>query len=250
MTDLTYTTLPAPASVDDCHFYHWLDIPGHGEVSGDWDLRGDEPAYLGGAELAGRRVLEIGPASGHLTFHMETRGAEVVAVELAPGADWDIVPHAALDLDEVRAGRHAIMDRLRSGFWFAHERFGSRARVHYGSAYDLPESLGRFDLAVMANVLLHLRDPLRVVESCAARADRLVITDRHHLELDGLPVQRLFPAADSPQWDTWWDLGPDILERYLGVLGFRSCSRSFHTGRHTAGGNEYPIPLFTVVAEK
>jgi hypothetical protein len=142
------------------------------------------------------------------------------------------------------------MDRLRNGFWFAHERFGSRARVHYGSAYDLPESLGRFDLAVLGSVLLHTRDPLRVVERCAARADRLVIAEGHHPDLAGAPVMRLYPGPESPQWDTWWDLTPELLERYLRVLGFSDITRTLHVQRHTAGGGEYPIPMFTLVASR
>src|SRR5215208_3579534 len=93
MSDATYTPLRAPASADDCHFYHWMEIPGHGLVGGDWDLRGAEAEYLGHVALAGLRVLEIGPASGGLTFHMESQGAEVVAVELPPGGGWDTVPH-------------------------------------------------------------------------------------------------------------------------------------------------------------
>jgi SAM-dependent methyltransferase len=168
---------------EDCYFYHAMEIPGHGAVGGDWDLRGGEDDYLGHVALEGQRVLEIGPASGFLTFHMEARGAEVVAVELAPENEWDIVPLAHLDLDEIRAERRVIMERLRNGFWFAHERVGSTARVHYGSAYELPAGLGRFDIAVMGAVLLHTRDPLRVVQQCAGVADSLVVDLLRHFAL-------------------------------------------------------------------
>lgn len=72
------------ASVEECHFYHAMEIPGVGLVGEDWDLRGGEDDYLGHVELEYRRVLVIGPASGFLTFFMESRGADVVAVELAP----------------------------------------------------------------------------------------------------------------------------------------------------------------------
>jgi hypothetical protein len=139
----------APRSVqrvEDCYFYHQMEIPGHGHVGGDWDLRGGEGDYLGHVDLAGARVLEIGPASGFLTFHMEARGAEVVAVELSRDVDWDIVPLAHLDLDRIREERREIMKSVRNGFWFAHERFASNAQVHYGSAYELHEELGRFDV--------------------------------------------------------------------------------------------------------
>ncbi|MEO7836543.1 MAG: hypothetical protein ABIS21_02740, partial [Acidimicrobiales bacterium] len=55
-------------SPESCFFYHFMDLPGHGPVGDEgWDLRPGIDNYLAGVELAGRRVLEIGPASGFLT---------------------------------------------------------------------------------------------------------------------------------------------------------------------------------------
>ena len=48
----------------DCDFYHRFDIPGLGESDGPWDLRAGADDYLGHAQLAGKRVLEIGPQVG------------------------------------------------------------------------------------------------------------------------------------------------------------------------------------------
>ena len=60
----------------DCYFYHTMELPGRGVIEGqDWDLRGRVDEYLGNVDFAGQRVLEIGPASGFLTFEMEKRGA-------------------------------------------------------------------------------------------------------------------------------------------------------------------------------
>lgn len=238
------------ASADQCLFYHKMDIPGHGEVGGQWDLRGREDEYLGHVELAGARVLEIGPASGFLTFHMERRGAEVVAVELGPDADWDVVPHARLDLQQILAQRRAGMVMLRNGFWFAHERLKSLARVHYGSAYHLPPAMGRFDVAVMASVLLHTRDPLRIIEGCAAVADTVVVADLHEPALDGLSAMQFFPTAESGQWDTWWRLGPDGLARFLEVIGFERVVVTHHEQLYVDDGLEHPVPVFTLVAHR
>jgi hypothetical protein len=109
----------------------------------------------------------------------------MIGVELRPDADWDIVPHALIDRDVVRAERRAVMEQLRNGFWFAHERLQSKAQVHYGSIYALPSELGHFDCAVLGSVLLHTHDPLRVIEECAALSDQLVITERYRRDLDG-----------------------------------------------------------------
>jgi SAM-dependent methyltransferase len=240
---------PADPRFEDCLFYHSMEIPGHGPVEGYWDLRGSEDAHLGGVELEGRRVLEIGPASGFLTFHMESRGAEVTAVELAPGGDWDVVPHVDVDVDVTRAGQRATMDRVRNGYWFAHRRFGSRARVHYGSVYAVPEELGHFDVVVLGAVLLHTRDPLRILESLSRRADRVVICETHIPEIDGAPVMRFFPTPESAQWDTWWHFSPEFFEQALGVLGFDDIAVTRHVERHISDGQVYEMPMFTVVAQ-
>jgi SAM-dependent methyltransferase len=245
-----FATPPTIVRVEDCHFYHTMEVPGEGVVYGDFDLRGGVDDYLGHVPLNGRRVLEIGPASGFLTFHMESRGASVAAVEIGPDAEWDIVPQAELDLATIRKDRLAIMERLRNGFWLAHQRTGSRAKVHYGNVYELPDELGHFDVAIMAAVLLHTRDPLRIIEGCARRADTVVITEMHKTELDGAPLASLVPSRESGVWDTWWDFSPDFFTQFLGILGFRQSTVTYHTQPHFAGGAEYQIPFFTLVASR
>ncbi|HEY4442105.1 MAG TPA: hypothetical protein VGN14_16725, partial [Candidatus Elarobacter sp.] len=70
--------------LEACYFYHTMELPGVGTVEGEWDLRTGVDAYLGGEELRGKRVLEIGTASGFLCFAMERRGAEVIGYDLDP----------------------------------------------------------------------------------------------------------------------------------------------------------------------
>src|SRR5436309_2145169 len=93
------------SSVEDCYFYHSMNIPDHGEVTGEWDLRGREKEYLGNVDLAGKTVLEIGTASGHLCFWMEHQGAEVVGYDLSENEEWDIVPYSTRDFSEYVQGR-------------------------------------------------------------------------------------------------------------------------------------------------
>src|SRR5437764_915707 len=92
-----------PRTVTDlsaCYFYHSMDVPGHGLVEGEWDLRTGISAYLGGVDVGGKRVLEIGTASGYVCFAMEQRGAEVVAQDLSPEQTPDIVPFARADIEK------------------------------------------------------------------------------------------------------------------------------------------------------
>jgi SAM-dependent methyltransferase len=243
-SDRLYARPVTVERVEDCHFYHVMELPDGGVVGGQFDLRGGEDAYLGHVDLEGRRVLEIGPASGFLTFHMEANGASVVAVELGPNAEWDIVPQEGLDLTAIRAGRRQIMEELRNGFWWAHKRMGSLARVHYGNVYSLPDELGEFDVALMAAILRHTRDPLRIVEACARHARTVVITEMYFPELDDLPVIRLVPSRASAIWDTWWDLTPDLPVRFLGILGFRPAVVTYHDQPLLVDDAIHQIPFF------
>src|SRR5262245_3131908 len=103
------------ASVEDCYFYHTMDIPGHGLGHGEWDLRAREASYLGHVELKGKRVLELGTASGHRCFAMERMGAEVVGYDLSDRQEWDIVPFAGVDVREHIARRKEHIRRLNNG---------------------------------------------------------------------------------------------------------------------------------------
>jgi SAM-dependent methyltransferase len=241
----------------DCLFYHLMEVPGHGLTApAMWDLRGDTPGYLGGVDLAGKRVLEIGPGSGYLTFYMESQGAEVVSVELPADYAWDIVPDAGLDLTAFTQEVSENIEQMRNAYWFAHERVGSKARVHYGDIYALPDALGHFDYAVIGAVLLHVRDPLRVVEECARLADNLVITDLHYEDIpDDTPYMSLFSTKEQPVPHVWWKFSPQIFVRFAEVLGFSESTVSFHEQLYVADfylgdGPPRSGTLFSVVSSR
>jgi SAM-dependent methyltransferase len=157
-------------ALTDCHFYHTMDVPGHGLMPGDWDLRGGVDTYLGHEDVGGKRVLELGTASGFLCFEMERRGAEVVAYDLNPAGSWDIVPFTGLDMPAIAADRSAHIAQINNSWWFSRRAFGSAARVVYGSVYDIPPAIGAIDVCTFGAILLHLRDPLRALQSAAALA--------------------------------------------------------------------------------
>ena len=236
----------SPREVTDinaCHFYHVMDLPGFGTTEGLWDLRRGVDAYLGRVRFAGKRVLEIGPASGFLTFEMERQGADVVCVDLPPDHAWDFVPFATLDLDQTSGERAEHMEYMRNGFWFAHRAFGSRAKVYYGTVDTLPASLGRFDVAVMAAVLLHCRDPLAVIDVCASRADTLIIVEMLYEDLEGQAVRRLAPSPQNRDWSVWWHFSSSFFRNYLAVIGFSRWQITTHRPKHIA--SRQPMRLAT-----
>ena len=160
---------PRSPSFEDCDFYHSMDIPWYGAVSGQWDLRPNVAAYLGNTDFQNKRVLEIGPASGFLTNYMEVQGAEVVALDLPVDYGWDIVPRPQSKV-EWMAERKKHMERLHNSFWFVHSANKSKAKVIYGKAIELPDEVGTFDVSIMAGILLHSRDPIGIICRCGERA--------------------------------------------------------------------------------
>jgi SAM-dependent methyltransferase len=228
----------------ECYFYHVMNLPGHGVVGSEWDLRGKEDDYLGGVSFQGKRVLELGTASGFLCRAMEARGADVIAFDLSPEQSWDVVPFAALDTSTLRARMKAHIQKLNNGWWFAHRVFESKARVVYGDIYDIPEAIGPVDIATFGAILLHLRSPFDALHS-ALRLTRetVVVTDVHPEQPSGSPLGTVakphghpgtlyflpdWHATDPNTAVTWWCLPPRVICQFLGVLGFESTAVTEH----------------------
>jgi SAM-dependent methyltransferase len=269
-TDL-YARPRAVESVADCYFYHSMEIPGHGEVTGEWDLRGDEHRYLGGADLNGKRVLELGAASGFLTTYMERQGAEVVAYDLSEEHSWDVVPFAANDAARFGEIYREHLRKLNNGFWLNHRAQNLSARLVHGTVYTVPEAIGQVDVATFASILLHLRDPFLALQtSLRLVRDTVIVTDvypasEYHLvgdfvdapdsdvptplppEAHGQPKATFLPQFwDQAYGDTWWHLSPETVRRWVGVLGFEKSEITYH---HAYAGGKRTL-LYTVVAHR
>lgn len=167
-------------SLEECWFYHTVEVPGFGVVEGPWDLRAGVREYLGGIRVRGKRVLELGTASGFVGFFMEREGAEVVAYDLSEECAQyrNIVPYAAHDWREAARSGESFLRVLNNSYWLCHRAFRSSARVVYGDIYDVPDTIGPVDIATFGCLLLHLRDPFRALASAARLVrETIVVTE-------------------------------------------------------------------------
>lgn len=256
--DISGQFQPAPhrrgLDLADCDFYHTVDIPGHGVVHGQWDLRGREAEYLGHVRLAGRSVLEIGPASGHLSFWMEAQGARVTAFDLGEEGTWDFVPFHGLDLEAAHAVRREQLRRLHNAWWFLRQARGASAEAVYGTVYDIAPSPGAFDVVTLNCVLLHLRDPMGAMIKAASVCGRtLVVTEvaeeHYHRRT---PWKRnpkalsFLPRADRPDsYDAWFVLPSGVTLEMMRILGFRPT-----LSRHRQSFQSGEFRMYTVVGER
>ena len=209
----------------DCWFYHTIDLPGDGTIEGIWDLRNNAGEYLGGVDFKDQRVLEIGPASGFLTAWMDKQGAEVVAVEQPSSVVWDFVPLDTRNDDwrNIEAMKVNNNRQLKNSYWYTHEKLGLSAKTLYRRVDDLPEGIEDFDIAVLAMVLTHMRDPAKAIEICARKASKkLVITDRLYVpeHLQDFPVMWYVPQAGVKRYDTWWYFARGYFKTLLTGIGF------------------------------
>jgi len=229
-----------------------MDVPGHGTVPGEWDLRGSVDAYLGNFDFAGRRVLDVGAASGILSFHAEQQGAEVVSFDLSENHDWDIVPFAENDNHVTRHDRRAHLRRINNGYWLCHQAFNSRARMVNGIVYDIPRSIGPVDVAIYGSILLHLRDPFLALENGARLAkEAMIVADVSpwsRLASRFRKTPRFMPDSLKPDGinDGWFRLPPLLVKEYLSILGFKN---STMTWRNFTYGSR-SVPIYTIVARR
>ena len=256
MTD-PFTPPPAvPPQLADCYFYHTTDIPGQGRVTGEWDLAPGIDAYLGRVPFAGRTVLDVGAATGFLTFHMERAGAEVISYDLSEAQGWDVVPLSGIDAAEHARVRRAHIGAINNGYWLCHAAQQSKAKMAYGTVYAIDPALGPVDISVFGSILLHLRDPFLALQNAAQiTRDTVIVADI----LPGAhPLSRLLAAAmgrtmqfkprfaRNGPWETWWNLPPKLVVEFLGVLGFERAVVSYHTQLLTGR----KMPMYTVVATR
>lgn len=244
MTQSHYAPARIVEDTNDCYFYHTVDLPGgYGLQKGEWDLREHLDNYLGKIDYAGKRVLDVGTANGCLCFEMERRGAEVVGYDLSENFDWDGVPYNAIPPYQKLAEARVHLRKINNAWWLTHRLLNSRARVVYGTVYDIPQDMQRFDIAVFGSILLHLRDPFLALQRAAAITDEhIVVTDRY------VETTQFMPDPATGQLDTWWLFSPDLIVKFLKTLGFANTSVYFHEQKFDITSSM--IPMFTVVAAK
>lgn len=238
--------------LEACWFYHVMDLPQVGTTTGQWDLRATASQYLGNFDFRGKRVLDLGAASGFITFEIERRGGDVVSFDIGADQKWNVVPFASetRTRDEMNREFDAESKRLKNSYWLAHHLLQSKARAFYGDVYDLPDSLGRFDAVVVAQILIHLRDPVAALASACRLSDDAVILTEGMLQLP-LPIALFHPNRLMPQRNhSWWRYSVGLHRRILGVLGFEIESVRAARHRCLSPGMKPMVKLTTIVARR
>jgi SAM-dependent methyltransferase len=212
--------------LEDCYFYHTMDVPGFGLVRGHWDLRGRFEDYVGGVSVAGKSVLDVGAATGFLSFEAERLGASrVVSFDMSDVRQQAFVPFKGKlyyeDYESWVYYHTLTVEKWKNAYWLCHRLLGSKAEVYYGDIYALPAELGQFDVAIVGAVLEHLSDQVTALGSIArlTRETLVLVTPLIHTDER---IARFEPRAERPEQDfTWWTYSVGLYREVLALLGFR-----------------------------
>lgn len=225
-----------PQSLPDCAFYHTMDLPGIGTVSGFWDLRETVDQYLGGFDFSGKSVLELGTASGFVAFHMAKQGAKVVGCDLPKGRDFNLIPYAGMGaqrMEELRLGYDHFIDRMKRGFWLARQAYDLPVDVMYLPLHELAAIDQKFDVVVTAQTLVHMMNPIEAFLVLASKArETMIFVERPASHLgDEVPYAMFYPNAKTFLPDgSWWCFSVPLIRQMFQIAGFEIVSET--SSRH------------------
>jgi hypothetical protein len=234
-------TPPLP-TIEDCRFYHAMDIPSVGSVPGIWDLRGRFSDYTGGIELNGKSLLDIGTASGFLTFEAEQRGARVTSFDAESFEQMNYTAFGAHN-------RAEILRRSKNSYWFSHHHFKSRAKAVYGNIHNLSAIVPPSDVVLLGQILVHLRDPLEIIRQASLLAgEHLVITEGSFMS--HRPSAVFLGIGDGAGIHSWWHLSAELYHRWLAVFGFHIIQTTKNKYRCNDPDLLGDVELWTFVARR
>ena len=198
-------------------WYHTIDLPCGIATPGLTDHRTQLGHYGLPDDMRGMRALDVATFDGFWAFEMERRGAEVVCIDI-PSVQCADIP------DRIRDRLSPDQDHATGdGFRLAHELLGSRVERRELSVYDLdPEAVGKFDVVLMSDLLLHLRDPMRALErvySVVRDGGHAIIAEPHNPELDVLGESAVQQLLGYERY-VWGIPSATLLRRMLSVAGF------------------------------
>jgi SAM-dependent methyltransferase len=202
-----------------------MDLPGFGVVRGAWDLRGRFDDYIGGVSVAGKSVIDIGTATGFLSFEAEKLGAaRVVSFDMSDARQQMFIPFKDSlyyrDYESFVKSHTAEVEQWKNAYWLCHRLLKSKAGVFYGDIFRLPRALGHFDVAIVGAVLEHLNDQITAMASIARLTKERMIIVTPVFETEER-IARLEATADNPDYDfTWWRYSVGAYREILKMLGF------------------------------
>jgi hypothetical protein len=258
-------------SLKDCEWYHIMEIPGIGLTEGVFDVREDIGNIFGNLDLKNKKVLNVGPSTGYLSFEAERRGADVTSVDLSVDSeerDW--VPQVQDDWRKDLKNFMADEKRRRNAFWYAHKALNSKSKLIISHINNLPNEVEAHDIGIIFSVLVHIRDPFLALQRMTSHIkEKIVITElggytRRNTLKNFIPnlFRKIFSILNKnkispsnmkflPRYgrvaSKWWNYSPDAIIEMIKLLGFGKSTVNYH---YYLDKNGKKVFQFTVVGER
>jgi tRNA (mo5U34)-methyltransferase len=206
-------------------WYHSIELAPGLVTPGQYDHRPLLNYYGLPGSLAGKTVVDVGPAHGFFAFEFEKREASrVVTVELPKWSDHDGSPalKESFERDAIDAQNEPY---LHDALTFAIKARGSQIEQKYCTIYDVtPETIGTFDLVFCGSLLIHLTDPLRALYAMRTVTKELaIIATPIYRDRFSREPRAYFHGTVNGQ--AFWAPNMVCLERWLLAAGYRHVER-------------------------
>jgi|SRR5580704_3048319 hypothetical protein len=231
-------------TIDDCFFYHVMDLPGHGVIDhmGSWDLRGRFRDYLGGVSLKGKSFLDVGPASGFISFEAERHGAsEVFGFDAADPDNIDHVPYP-----NTTPSRETF-EMVRRAYWYSHKALKSNAKMIYGDIYQLASQVPQVDIVLLAQILVHLERPIQAMAQAAQAAKETLIIVDGSFE-DDRPLAVFLGGKGN--YYSWYHHSVGFYREFLPIVDFELVSATKDVYRTNHPHVDPNSQVWTIVAKR
>lgn len=204
-------------------WYHTIELAPGIVTPGHIDLRPVADSTLPSKIAPGTRALDVGTFDGFWSFELERRGADVTAIDIE---NFDAVEWPPLHRPMLEARAEELGTQLGRGFAIASKALNSKVAYVHCSVYELtPEAIGGpVDLAFLGSLLLHLRDPVRALESILGAlrpGGELRLLEPIDVQATIRSPKRPMAAFAVPESEfNWWIPNVAALGAWMNAAGF------------------------------
>ena len=219
-------TWPMPHR-DECFFYHTMQFPDGENIPGSWTIP-DFTNYIGGYDVRGKTVLDIGTASGYLAFASEQAGAaEVTGLDVASSHElthsWPFAK--SFCYQNIGEWREILQEDqeipLKKSWWYGWHKNHSKARCVYAPHSELYEWDCMFDVVIAGQIVELLPEPIFSIGAWAKVAREAVIIAFTDVAQEEAMFMRPITDLSSPAYSyILWELSLGLYRKVFDNLDF------------------------------